>query len=110
MPQPDIIFIYIPCRDAAEAERIGKKVVEQKLAACANILPSIQSIYRWEREMQSSHETVLLLKTTQAMFKAVEAVVKGLHSYETPCIAALAVSDINDAYRAWLLNEIQPSC
>ncbi len=107
MSQSDIIFIYIPCRDVAEAQHIAKEVVEQKLAACANIFPSMQSIYRWAGELKSSHETVLILKTTHEMFKAVEATVKGLHSYETPCIAALNVSDINDAYRAWLLNEIQ---
>ena len=108
MPQPDIIFIYIPCRDAAEAEKIARGVVEQKLAACANIFPSMQSIYRWEGEVRSESEAVLILKTTQDKFKAVEAAVRAIHSYDTPCIAALNVMDVNDAYRAWLLNEIKP--
>ena len=77
--------------------------MEQELAACANIFPSIQSIYRASGELKSTSETVLLLKTTKEMFKAVEATVKGLHSYETPCIAAINVAYINDAYYNWLI-------
>ncbi|MBY0429514.1 MAG: divalent-cation tolerance protein CutA [Alphaproteobacteria bacterium] len=106
MPDQTIIFIYIPCRDADEAAGIARAMVEQKLAACGNIFPAIQSIYKWEGEVRSDTEAVLILKTTQAKFKVVEGAVKALHSYDTPCIAALNVADVNDAYRTWLLGEI----
>ena len=106
MSEPSIIFIYIPCRDAGEAARIARAMVEQKLAACGNIFPSIQSIYKWEGEVRSDTEAVLILKTTKDLFKAVEGAVKALHSYDTPCIAALNVADVNDAYRQWLLGMV----
>lgn len=104
MSEQAIIFIYIPCRDADEAARIARAMVEQKLAACGNIFPSIQSIYKWEGEVRSEAEAVLILKTTKDLFKAVDGAVKALHSYDTPCIAAINVADVNDAYRQWLLG------
>ncbi len=107
MADPDIIFIYVPCRDATQAEHIARQVVEQKLAACGNIFPSMQSIYRWEGAVVSEQEAVLILKTTADKFKAVEAAVKALHSYDTPCIAALNVSDVNDAYYNWLIVSLK---
>lgn len=108
MPEPSIIFIYVTCKDAAQAETIARAVVvEKKLAACANIFPAMTSVYKWEGQLRADSEAVLILKTTHDQFKAVEEAVRALHSYDTPCIAALAVTDVNDAYRAWLLGEIR---
>lgn len=102
-----IIFIYVTCKDASEAESIARAVVENKLAACANIFPAMKSVYTWEGHMRSDNEAVLILKTTHDKFKAVEAAVLSLHSYETPCIVALNVSDVNDAYRTWLTSSMK---
>ncbi|NDE90603.1 MAG: divalent-cation tolerance protein CutA [Alphaproteobacteria bacterium] len=101
----DLIFIYVPCRDSAEAEKIARVVIEKKLAACANIFPAMQSIYPWEGEICVEQEAVLILKTAAAQFKAVEEAVRSVHSYELPCIAALNVTDVNDAYAAWIHKE-----
>ncbi len=106
MAEPRIIFIYVTCKDGAQAETIAHAVVEKKLAACANIFPVMTSVYTWEGQIRSDNEAVLILKTTNDQFKAVEEAVRTLHSYDTPCIAALNVTDVNDAYRAWLLGEI----
>ncbi len=103
----DIIFIYVTCKDTREAETIARAVVEKKLAACANIFPTMKSVYKWEGQLRMDGEAVLILKTTKDKFKVVEEAVKSLHSYDVPCIAALDIANVNDAYRSWLLGEIQ---
>lgn len=107
MQKTDIIFIYIPCRDFAEADAIGAAVVEARLAACANILPQMKSIYRWQGNIEKAEEVVLILKTTFANFKTVEERVRALHSYETPCIAAFNLEKVNQSYLHWLLDEVK---
>lgn len=107
MQHPRIAFIYVTCKDAAQAETIARAMVEKKLAACANIFPTMKSVYKWEGQVRMDAEAVLILKTTKDQFKAVEEAVRSLHSYDTPCIAALDVADVNDAYRAWLLSEMR---
>jgi len=96
------LFVYVTTADTAEAERIGRAVVEERLAACANILPGMRSIYRWEGAVQDAAETVLILKTTRDRLPALTRRVASLHSYDVPCVAAFAVEPGNEAYFAWI--------
>jgi periplasmic divalent cation tolerance protein len=103
-----VMFVYATAADAAEAERIGRAVVSERLAACANVLPGMRSIYWWQGKMEEGAEAVLILKTTAARLAALVARVKALHSYGCPCVEALEVTDGNPEFLAWVEREAAP--
>ncbi|MEJ0062658.1 MAG: divalent-cation tolerance protein CutA [Alphaproteobacteria bacterium] len=98
------IFIYITCADAEEAEKIGRAAVEARVAACANVIPGMKSIYLWEDKAEMAEETVLILKTQQPLFDRVVGLVKELHSYDMPCIVALPLVAGTAEYLDWLAS------
>jgi periplasmic divalent cation tolerance protein len=100
-----VMFVYATAADAAEAERIGRAVVAERLAACANVLPGMRSIYWWQGKMEEGAEAVLILKTTRERLAALIARVKALHSYDCPCIEALEVAGGNPDFLAWVEAE-----
>ena len=100
-----VMLVYATAADAAEAERIGRTAVSERLAACANILAPMRSIYWWDGTVQDANEAVLILKTTPDRLAALMARVKELHSYECPCIEAIAVADGNPDFLAWVARE-----
>jgi periplasmic divalent cation tolerance protein len=81
-----INFIYMTAGNKAEAQKIGKALVESRLAACVNILDNMHSIYRWEEKIQQDSEVVLIAKTTDRRVSQLIDKVKSLHSYDCPCI------------------------
>lgn len=93
--------IYITTKDEEEARKIGKTLVEEKLAACVNIHP-IKSIYRWGGGIEEEEETALLVKTKAELADEVIERVKELHSYEVPCIVSLPIEKGNPAYLEWI--------
>ena len=91
---------------AEEAERIASMLVEARLAACVQILPSIKSVYRWKGEIVRENEVLLSAKTTREKFAELDRAVRAIHSYETPEIIALPIAAISDAYLEWLRGEM----
>jgi periplasmic divalent cation tolerance protein len=85
-----------------EANRIGRTLVEERLAACATLIPSVQSIYHWQGKVESSTETMLLLKTGPAQLPALEDRLHELHSYQTPEFLVLNVEAGSHPYLEWL--------
>ena len=85
-----------------EAEHLGRTLVEERLAACATLIPAVQSIYRWQGEIESATETLLLLKTGPDQLPALESRLRSLHSYETPEFLVLPVESGSSSYLAWL--------
>jgi periplasmic divalent cation tolerance protein len=85
-----------------EASRLGHTFVEERLAACATLIPSVQSIYRWEGQVESANETLLLLKTGPDQLPALEARLHELHSYQTPEFLVLGVEAASQPYLDWL--------
>ena len=85
-----------------EAARLGRALVEERLAACATLLPAVQSIYHWQGQIESSAECLLLLKTACDRLPALEARLHELHSYQTPEFLVLAVEAGSHPYLAWL--------
>jgi len=100
-----VMFLYATAADAEEARRIGRVLVEEQLAACANILPGITSIFRWQGKLEEAAEAVLILKTTEQKLEAAIARVKALHSYDCPCIEALPVVEGNRDFLEWVVRE-----
>jgi len=102
----DLTLLYVTCKDAAEAERLAEAVVGQRLAACANILPGMKSLYWWQGKLERADEAVLILKTRPDLVPAVTEAVKAKHSYAVPCVLPIPVGEGGNAdYRAWLLAE-----
>jgi len=85
-----------------EAARFGRMLVEERLAACATVLPAVHSIYHWKDQIESSAECLLLLKTASDRLPALEARLNELHSYEIPEFLVLAVEAGSSSYLAWL--------
>ena len=100
-----VMFVYVTAGDTAEAQRIGRQVVGEQLAACANILPGVTSIFRWEGEIEEAAEVLLILKPTEEKLEPLIGRVKSLHSYECPCIEALPVVKGNRDFLEWVVRE-----
>jgi periplasmic divalent cation tolerance protein len=100
-----VLVILVTAINQKEAVRIGEEMVNAKLAACANIIPKIQSIYRWEGKVVKTQEVLLILKSTKVRYCALEKAIKAMHTYETPEIIALPVKEGLDRYIGWVYSE-----
>lgn len=101
-------FIYVTAKDADEAKVLARTVVEERLAACANVLGSIQSIYWWDGRLCEDEEVALVLKTSNDRKFELVARLRELHSYETPCIVCLPITDGNPDFLQWIKTETTP--
>ncbi len=101
-----INLIYITTENRSEAERIGQTLVEERLAACANIIDGMHSIYRWEGKLVKDTECILIAKTTVAKTVMLTERVKALHGYDCPCILSLPLNGGNDAFLQWVGEEV----
>ncbi len=96
------VIAYVTAKNQAEARKIGEAVVRERLAACANIIPSIRSVYWWKGKVERGKESVLLLKTKKPLVSRLIKRVKELHSYEVPCVDIIQVTDGNKDYFRWI--------
>ena len=101
------VFVYTTYPSLVEAERIGKAVLERRLAACVNILPGMISHYWWQGAIERAEEVVMVIKTRASLAEAVQAAVKELHSYTTPAILVLPIEGGEPGYLAWLMAETE---
>jgi periplasmic divalent cation tolerance protein len=101
------LFVYITTSGEEEALEIGRRLVEEKLAACANVIRGMESVYRWEGKVVSDTETALIAKTTELRYSALEQRVKELHSYDVPCIVALPLDHGSSEYLGWIADETE---
>lgn len=97
-----VVSVYVVFADAEEAERIGRTVIEERLAACINILSPVRSIYRWEGEIQSSEEVAAILKTHHWNSDALIERIAALHSYEVPCMVTWPIDKVLRSYADWV--------
>jgi periplasmic divalent cation tolerance protein len=104
-----VVSVYAVFASAEEAERIGRIVVEERLAACINILAPCRSIYRWQGKVEEADEVPAILKTTAGRADALVARIAGLHSYDVPCITVSPVPKVLADYAAWVEQECRDS-
>jgi periplasmic divalent cation tolerance protein len=103
------IVVLVTCGSAKEARRIARAVVEQRMAACTNIVATpVHSIYRWKGKVESAEEFLLVIKTTQGRFAELKAAVKRLHSYDVPEIIALPIAAGGTNYLNWISESVKP--
>ena len=101
------VFVYTTYPSLVEAERIGRAVLERRLAACVNILPGMISHYWWQGKIERGEEAVMIIKTRASLAERVRAAVKEMHSYDTPAILVLPIEGGDPAYLGWLMAETE---
>jgi len=103
------VMLYTTFPSLVEAEKAGKALVEDRLAACVNILPGMISHYRWQGAVERAEEAVMLIKTRASLAEGVRAAVKASHAYETPAILVLPIESVDDSYFAWIMDSTKPA-
>ena len=101
-----VVSVYVIFANPEEAERIGRVVVEERLAACINVLGPCRSIYRWQGAVETAEETPAILKTTVEAADALISRIAGLHSYDVPCIAVWPIDKLLLSYAEWVEQSI----
>jgi periplasmic divalent cation tolerance protein len=108
-PAPTVRIVLTTAAQPEEAARMGRTLVEERLAACATLIPAAQSIYRWQGQVETAPEMLLLLKTETDRLAALEMRLKEIHSYETPEFLVLAVESVSHPYLEWLHSCLRES-
>jgi periplasmic divalent cation tolerance protein len=101
----DALVVLVTAPSADQAAALARALVEERLAACGNVIPGLRSIYRWEGQVQDEPEALLVLKTTRSRFEALRERVLALHPYEVPEVIALPVEVGSAPYLAWIAGE-----
>ena len=102
----DALVVLVTAPDAEVAARLARTLVEEKLAACGNVLPAVRSIYRWEGKVCDEQEALLVLKAPVERFPALRDRVLALHPYEVPEVVALRIEDGSEKYLAWIARSM----
>ena len=101
-----VVSVYAVFANAEEAERIGRAVVEERLAACVNVLGPVRSIYRWQGAVETADEVAAIFKTERARVDDLITRVAALHSYDVPCVVSWPIDKITDAYARWVEDSV----
>lgn len=101
-------LVYVTTKDRDEAKAIGTALVQERLAACANIIDGMESIYRWEEKVETANESILIIKTTYNNITKLTRRIKELHSYDVPAIVSinLAEQEGNSEYLNWIVHSV----
>lgn len=106
MSDPDrATFVYMTAGGVEQARALGRALVEERLAACVNIVDGMRSIYRWQGKVEEATEAVIVAKTTARLVDALTARVRELHDYDCPCVVALDIAGGNPDYLEWISAE-----
>ena len=100
------LITFVTTKTKEEAFRLSEILVSERLCACVNILPAIESIYRWEGKIAKDHEVLLIIKTTDERYQELERRIKELHNYTTPEIIALKIEHASNDYLKWLRQAV----
>lgn len=101
-----ILSLFVTYPNKKIAQKVSKILVEERLVACANIGPTIDSIYQWNGKLQQDKEVIVIYKTNRGMWDRVRKMIQKLHPYECPCILGTEVSKSFEGYQAWLSSNL----
>ncbi len=104
MTEPQFVMVFITAASTEEASKIARAVVDERLAACCNIVNPVTSIYRWEGKVMEDPEALMIVKTRSALLEPLIKRVKELHSYDVPEVISVALGEGNPAYMKWLAD------
>jgi len=104
---PEIVLVLTTIAAAADGSAFGRTLVDERLAACVNVLPAMTSVYRWKGQVEQDREQQIVIKTTRDRLGALEARVRELHSYELPEFLVIAAGGGSDAYLAWVDDAVR---
>jgi periplasmic divalent cation tolerance protein len=104
---PGLVEVHLTTPDAATADRLARRLVEERLAACVQVVPGVRSHYRWEGEVHADDEHLLLVKTTAELFDAIRELTRSEHPYDTPELLAVPVADADYRYSSWLRKSVR---
>ena len=104
----EFIVVFVTVGSAKEGEGLARAIVEERLAACVNRIKGVQSIYRWQGQVEQSEEELLIIKTRRDLFDRLKKRVQELHSYSVPEVIALPILDGSANYLRWLEDELTP--
>jgi periplasmic divalent cation tolerance protein len=102
----DAIAVFMTAANREEAAQLAEMLVTERLAACVQILPEMESVYRWQGKLERQKEVLVIAKTTKSTFEKLEKKVRAIHSYETPEIVALPVTAGSPRYLEWLYSGV----
>ncbi len=102
----DVRLILCTFPDGGQARQIGTALVERQLAACVNLIPAVESIYRWQGKVETAAEVLAIFKTTAAALPEFEKTLAALHPYDVPEIIALSPEQVSRPYREWILGQV----
>jgi len=108
MPDDDPIVVFLTAANLEEATRLADLLIGAHLAACVQILPEMESVYRWQGKIERQSEILLIVKTTRGKFAELEREVRALHSYEAPEIVAIPIVTGSQPYLDWLSESLKP--
>ena len=100
------VVIFVTAKDKAQAQQIARRLLQEKLIACANIIPGVNSFFWWEKKIDQSQETLLVIKSKKSLFGKIVKIVKACHSYSVPEIIALPIVQGEKNYLKWLKESV----
>jgi len=105
-PEGKYVVVFVTTSSTDEAETIAEALVNERLAACVNVLPQCRSVYRWEGKLQRDDEALMIIKSRRDLFAEVERRVVSLHSYEVPEVISLDLADVSKSYLSFLHDSL----
>jgi len=109
VPPSQALVVLVTTADAEEAERLARALLDRRLIACANVIPHVRSLFRWENQLECADESLLIMKTTTDALTPLTEEVKIHHSYDVPEVIALPVTGGSAEYLSWVAAEVQPA-
>jgi periplasmic divalent cation tolerance protein len=103
----DKMIVLSTCDSAAQAEKIARALIDERLAACVNVVPSVKSFYRWKGAVENASEWLLIIKSSRPLFEDLRAAIEREHSYEVPEVIALPVTEGSANYLSWMEGELR---
>src|ERR1700735_2430344 len=104
----DKIVVFSTCGSAEEAERLARRLIDERLAACVNVISPVRSFYRWKGTVEDATEWLLMIKTARHQFDRLRVALESVHSYELPEVIGIPIVEGSRGYLAWMEQELAP--